>query len=1688
MLARLRSTLLFVSAVALAVPGSSWAQSLVVENYQLVSKTRVTKGDNKGHAKYEYVYRVDLRNSGPSVYDARGTVSSRSKKVTIVDGEASFGLVLSGQAVTSSDTIVIRAKKSFDKRHRKFLEKDERDSDSDDRDRGGEDERDGESDDDYDKKNPFSALSWTFDAKHDAAPPVVSDESPKDVAVPSASPDISARYVDSGSGIDPTRTRLLLDGADVTAQASLSTNDITFKPSSPLSEGAHSVALTVADRIGNATTSTWSFRVDTLPPAIGIQAPADGTYPPTTTPTISAQYTDVGGVDPARVRLSIDGADITSAAVVTADGISYQPATPLAGGVHSVTLVVIDFAGNSTTFAWSFFIDVAPPVISGETPRDVTVPTVTPVISARYTDSGSGVDATRTMLLVDGRDVTADATVDASGISYQVVSALGAGQHTVSLKVYDRAGNPGQSDWGFSVDTTPPVITKTVPKDAYVGGSPIVIRAEYGDGESGIDVNRTKLLLDGADVTVGAEVSPSGLRYQPALLSEGRHDVELTIYDLAGNNSHAVWQFQVDLTPPVIRGETPKDLIVPGGVVSIAAQYADIGSGIDAMSVVLLVDDEDVTSRALLGPDGLSYQADGLSEGQHRVYLLVSDQAGIVKEAAWSFAIQTPITYVLELAAPLDGSVVRSQTITVSGTVSASHTNVTSLTVSGLPASLQATPGGYVYTATLRLQEGTNVVNVLAAFGDGQMRSASASVIYDGPPQVLITTPQDLATLGPVSRTSPRDLSGAVERPVQITGKVNKEVVSVTVNQQPATLSGNDFTFEQFFLHEGVNLITVVATDSYGRTGSASITVSVDQTAPIVAIEHPAEGTVTSQSRITVRGLVNDAVEGLFADHEPAVTVNGIEARVADRYFIASGVPLDVGENMLTVTVRDQQGNQRTTTAKVIRIAAGAPRLTVISGNNQTGALSTELADPLVVMALDALGQPLVNREVTFDVLRGTGGVSAFAGGSPVRNLAVMSDSAGVARVYLTTGKQSGFGMNVVRASAPAVPEDALLFATGQAGRAARIHADMMGVNQYAEAGAKTLEPLVAIVTDAAHNRIGNVPVIFKIEQGDASFDGQPQITVMTDKNGLAVARPIMGIQPGKVHVTASVDQVGATAFTIVALAPTEGPTRFSGTVLNDRHQPLPGVQVSIGRTALAVTTDAHGRFSFDANVPPGRIDLFVDGRTAVVQNEVYPALHFEALAVRGQENKLPLPIFLPPLNTPETKIVGGDEDVVLRIPGMAGFSMKVFARSVTFPDGSKTGPLVVSRVNQDKLPMVPPGGASLFMAPAWTIQPSGTRFDPPIQVTIPNSAGLQPGESVNIYQWDHDLATFVPIGRATTSEDAAYVVTDAGSGVTKAGWGGGPPPPPPNTCTTPNSNCEDCKKFDASPSVCACVSETYQVEVTAPQTDERFNITTTPAMPNITAGATITPNANVSSIWKLSITSTEANRTCTVSCSTEQRGGSWAINFGSCTKSASVVGGEAELTVKACSVSDTTNFKIRADEPGKAAIQAALGSDDTAKRIACRESRQTQFCGPGALDCASGRPTTSATGAVGAMQIISGKTCEHIWNWQANIQQGLALLAEKRAGAARHHRYEHQFNQDLALCKANNGLPNFLPLPLDANQQEREAIRRYNSGREHYWQIDDPLTCEGHWIVQPRNTDDPNYVNNVLALSPACP
>ena len=99
----------------------------------------------------------------------------------------------------------------------------------------------------------------------DSLPPRLTDFGPaRGATVESDHPLIFATLTDgAGSGVNPDATRITVDGADVTGDATITGSLFTYRPKSALTGGLHRVAVTLADRAGNAATSEWPFRVST---------------------------------------------------------------------------------------------------------------------------------------------------------------------------------------------------------------------------------------------------------------------------------------------------------------------------------------------------------------------------------------------------------------------------------------------------------------------------------------------------------------------------------------------------------------------------------------------------------------------------------------------------------------------------------------------------------------------------------------------------------------------------------------------------------------------------------------------------------------------------------------------------------------------------------------------------------------------------------------------------------------------------------------------------------------------------------------------------------------------------------------------------------------------------------------------------------------------------------------------------------------------------------------------------------------------------------------------------------------------------------------------------------------------------------------------------------------------------------
>jgi Bacterial Ig-like domain len=187
--------------------------------------------------------------------------------------------------------------------------------------------------------------------------------------------------------------------------------------------------------------------------------PAPNTVLPAgTAPTISAAFQTTGpAINPSSARLVVNGVDVTAGATTSASGISYQPPQPLPEGTQSVQASIDDGRGGRAVLDWTFIIRSLP-IVAEVTPQDVTTANNRPPLLARFEDVGGGINPASVRLLVDGADVTAQATVDAVSVSYTPVNPLTDGTHTASVSVSDTAGNSVTRTWSFTVAAAPPPI------------------------------------------------------------------------------------------------------------------------------------------------------------------------------------------------------------------------------------------------------------------------------------------------------------------------------------------------------------------------------------------------------------------------------------------------------------------------------------------------------------------------------------------------------------------------------------------------------------------------------------------------------------------------------------------------------------------------------------------------------------------------------------------------------------------------------------------------------------------------------------------------------------------------------------------------------------------------------------------------------------------------------------------------------------------------------------------------------------------------------------------------------------------------------------------------------------------------------------------------------------------------------
>lgn len=161
-----------------------------------------------------------------------------------------------------------------------------------------------------------------------------------------------------GFHVEPGPSGLAELEASLDGQPMLVAGDAaSLQPASDLAFGEHTVSWHAADQAGNSRDGIWTFRVvDVEAPTLAAAAPADGWQGEERRPGLAFRLSDGGtGVDPASVRVLLDGVDVAGAGSLVDGGFSYTPAADLAFGRHRVRVIAADRAGNFMAPAeWGF--------------------------------------------------------------------------------------------------------------------------------------------------------------------------------------------------------------------------------------------------------------------------------------------------------------------------------------------------------------------------------------------------------------------------------------------------------------------------------------------------------------------------------------------------------------------------------------------------------------------------------------------------------------------------------------------------------------------------------------------------------------------------------------------------------------------------------------------------------------------------------------------------------------------------------------------------------------------------------------------------------------------------------------------------------------------------------------------------------------------------------------------------------------------------------------------------------------------------------------------------------------------------------------------------------------------------------------------------------------------------------------
>ena len=217
------------------------------------------------------------------------------------------------------------------------------------------------------------------------------------------------------------------------------------------------------------------------------------------------------------------------------------------------------------------------------------------------------------------------------------------------------------------------------------------------------------------------------------------------------------------------------------------------------------------------------------------------DDSDATLGASLRLQVTEHVAPVITITAPTSGSYIISNQPTIQWTVTDDDSGVDASTISITLDGTQYTSGitktaitgGYSceFTPASALDDGSHTASFAASDNDGNAATVKSTTftVDTVPPVLSVTAPEDGAITNVAALTVTGTTNDVTSSPVTLTVQLNSgSAEEVTV--------GQDGSFSKALtLALGSNTITVVATDTAGKSSTVTRTVTLDQSAPVIS-------------------------------------------------------------------------------------------------------------------------------------------------------------------------------------------------------------------------------------------------------------------------------------------------------------------------------------------------------------------------------------------------------------------------------------------------------------------------------------------------------------------------------------------------------------------------------------------------------------------------------------------------------------------------------------------------------------------------------------------------------------------------------------------------------------------------------------------------------------------------------------